>query len=208
MEPPTITPVASDHTVDPVLGDVPAADPGPLAASWLPPREGEPMRMTLSTIDADGFPRARTVLLSEFDGERFFFHTDARSHKVADLAADPRVALTILWPDSSRQLVVQGTAAPAPAEECAEVYRRRSPYLQQLAWLNTAEYAQLPLSEREARWARFGADAVPPPQPADWVGFGVRPHRYLFWAAHPDAASRRVEYVRSADGWTRRPLPG
>ncbi|QEW02363.1 pyridoxine/pyridoxamine 5'-phosphate oxidase [Microbacterium lushaniae] len=205
--PPT-TDAPTDPALEPVLGDIPAADPGLLAASWLPALTDEPMRMTLSTIDAHGYPRARTLLLSEFDGERFFFHTDARSRKVADLAADPRVALTILWPDLSRQLVVQGTAAPAPADECAEVYRRRSPYLQQLAWLNTAGYAQLPLAEREARWARFRAETPAPPQPPEWVGFGVRPHRMLFWAAHPEAAGRRVEYVRNEDGWRVSYLPG
>ena len=205
--PPT-TGARTDPAVAPVLGGTPVADPARLAASWLPAPDQEPMRMTLSTIDANGFPRARTLLLSEYDGERFFFHTDARSRKVADLAADPRVALTILWPDASRQLVVQGTAMPASADECAEAYRRRSPYLQQLAWLNTAEYAQLPLAEREARWARFREERAAPPQPPGWVGFGVRPHRLLFWAAHPDAASRRVEYVRTEDGWRRSYLPG
>ncbi len=194
----------------PVLGDETVADPAALAASWLPPLGAEPLRMTLSTIDEDGFPRARTVLLSEFDGERVYFHTDAASRKVADLAANPRVALTVLWPDGSRQLVVQGTAAPASAEELADAYRRRSPYLKQLAWQNTQAYAELPLAEREAAWARFRDETPEPAQPEGWVGYGVLPHRLLFWAAHPEggSASRRVEYVRDGGGWTLRRLPG
>lgn len=194
----------------PVLGDTPIDDPAVLAASWLPALGAEPLRMTLSTIDADGFPRARTVLLSEFDGERIFFHTDALSQKVADLAANSRVALTVLWPDFSRQLVVQGTATPAPAAELADAFHRRSPYLKQLAWQNTDAYAQLPLPEREEEWARFHAEVPEPAQPQGWVGYGVLPHRMLFWAAHPAGASaaRRVEYVRDGARWTRRYLPG
>ncbi|MFT4307534.1 MAG: pyridoxamine 5'-phosphate oxidase family protein [Microbacterium sp.] len=193
---------------DPVQGDVPAADPLALAASWLPGPGGEPLRMTLSTTDADGFPRARTVLLTEFDGRRFFFHTDALSRKVADLAADPRVCLTVLWAEAGRQLVVQGTASPAGDAEAADAYLRRSPYLRQLAWQNTAEYARLPLAEREAAWAAFRAQTPEPAQPEDWAGFAVEPHRLLFWVAHPDAASRRVEYVRAGAGWERAHLPG
>ncbi|MFT4210532.1 MAG: pyridoxamine 5'-phosphate oxidase family protein [Microbacterium sp.] len=193
---------------DPVQGDVPVADPLALAASWLPGPTDEPLRMTLSTIDADGFPRARTVLLTEFDGRRFFFHTDALSRKVADLAADPRVCLTVLWAEAGRQLVVQGTASSADAEEAAEAYRRRSPYLRQLAWQNTVEYAQLPLAEREAAWAAFRAEAPDPAQPDGWAGFAVEPHRLLFWVAHPDAASRRAEYTRAGAGWALRRLPG
>lgn len=200
----------TDLSATPVLGDAPVDDPAVLAASWLPPIDAEPLRMTLSTIDADGFPRARTVLLSEYDGERFYFHTDAASRKVVELAADPRVALTVLWPDGTRQLVVQGTATPAPAEELADAFRRRSAYLKQLAWQNTPAFAQLPLAERERSWAAFRAEHPVPAQPEGWVGYGVTPHRLLFWAAHPagEVAARRVEYERAGHGWTRRYLPG
>lgn len=186
----------------------PPVDPAGLAASWLPGPDDARMSMTLATIDADGFPRGRTVLLSDFDGRRFFFHTDAQSRKVADLVADPRVSLTLLWPGVTRQLVVQGIAERASDDEIAAAYRRRSPYLRQLAWQNTAEFAALPLAERESAWAAF-RDAHPnPEQPAGWVGFAVRPHRYLFWVAHPDAASRRLEYTRTDTGWRSHPLPG
>jgi pyridoxamine 5'-phosphate oxidase len=197
-----------DHRTDPVQSDAPPPDPLALAADWLPAPGEDRALMTLSTIDADGFPRSRTVMLSEFDGGRFFFHTDARSRKVADLAANPRVSLTVLWPGFTRQLVVQGTAEIAPAAEVAGAYAHRSPYLRQLAWLNTADYAQLPRAERERRWAEFAAAEPQPPQPDGWVGYAVTPHRMLFWVSHPDAAGRRLEYVRAGNGWDRRYLPG
>ncbi len=197
-----------DHRTDPVQSDEPALDPLALAAAWLPAAGEERALMTLSTIDDDGFPRSRTVMLSEFDGERFFFHTDARSRKVADLAANPRVSLTVLWPGFTRQLVVQGTAEVAPAAEVEAAYADRSPYLRQLAWLNTPEYARLSRAERERRWAEFAAAEPDPSQPGGWVGYAVTPHRLLFWVSHPDAAGRRVEYVRAGAGWDRRYLPG
>lgn len=197
-----------DRATDPVQSDAPAADPGVLATNWLPGAGEDRMLMTLSTVDAEGFPRGRTVMLSEFDGERFFFHTDAASEKVADLTANPKVSLTILWPGFTRQLVVQGTAEPAPAEEAAWAFGTRSAYLRQLAWLNTAENARLPRAEREQRWAAFAARNPVVTQPDSWVGYGVRPHRMLFWVSHPQAPSRRVEYTRTASGWAHRHLPG
>ncbi|MCK6066655.1 MULTISPECIES: pyridoxine/pyridoxamine 5'-phosphate oxidase [Microbacterium] len=204
----TVSAPVIDVTTDPVQGDAPPADPAALAASWLPEPDEDRMPMTLSTIDEDGYPRARTVLLTEFDGERLYFHTDAESRKVADLAANPRVALTLLWPAFTRQMVVQGIAERAGDAEIARAYELRSPYLRQLAWQNTADFAARSLAEREAEWARFRAAHPKPEQPAGWVGFAVRPHRYLFWTSHPDAASRRLEFVRSADGWTRHLLAG
>lgn len=193
---------------DAVHADAPPADPADLVRSWLPGEDADTLLMTVSTVDGEGYPRARTVRLTGFNGERFLFHTDARSRKVAELAADPRVALTILWPEGTRQLVVQGTACAASDEEKARAYAALPPYLKQLAWLNTAEHATLPRSERERRWADFARERPDPPQPHGWTGFAVTPHRMLFWASTGRAASRRLEYARSADGWESRHLPG
>lgn len=197
-----------DHASDPVQSDHQASDPSALALSWLPKSDEDRMLMTVSTIDSEGFPRARTVMLSEFDGEHFFFHTDASSQKAHDLSANPRVSLSILWPGFTRQLVVQGTALIAPPDEVASAYAKRSPYLKQLAWLNTPEYAQLPLRERVSGWRDFAATNPTPAQPHAWAGFAVRAHRMLFWVSNPDAASRRVEYHRGEAGWSRQILPG
>jgi len=191
------------------VGSAPA-DPWELVREWLPGND-EPDRpqMTLSSVTAEYGADARTVLLTEFDETGFYFHTDAHSRKTAQIAANPRVALTFLWPGFTRQLVVQGLAEVAPAEEIAAAYRRRSPYLQQLAWQNTAEFARLPIEERRDRWAAFLAEhASGFEQPGGWVGFRVRPLRLTFWSSNPDAASRRVEYSASGPGWELGYLPG
>ncbi|MFT4229755.1 MAG: pyridoxamine 5'-phosphate oxidase family protein [Microbacterium sp.] len=206
-------PVTIVHETDPVQSDIAWEDPLALAAEWLPGPDEDRMLMTVSTVEPDGAPRARTTMLSEFDGHDFYFHTDGASAKIADLDHEPRVALTLLWPGFTRQLVVQGTARRADAGEEARAYRLRSPYLQQLAWQNTPELAARPLAERRARWAAFldehgGADAPAFGQPAGWVGFAVRPTRLLFWVSNPDAPSRRIEYTRQDAGWARRALPG
>lgn len=206
-------PVTIEHDTDPVQSDRQVADPLTLAADWLPGPGEDRMLMTVSTVEPGGAPRARTTMLSDFDGETFFFHTDRTSAKVADIAAEPRVALTILWPGFTRQLVVLGSAVIAPASEAAQAYRLRSPYLQQLAWQNTAAFATLPLAQRREQWAAFlaehgGQEHPDFAQPEDWIGFAVRPERMLFWVSNPAAASRRAEYTRTDSAWQLRMLPG
>ncbi|MGN6326527.1 pyridoxamine 5'-phosphate oxidase family protein [Pseudolysinimonas sp.] len=190
------------------LPDEPPTDPWELVAAWLPDDE-DPVRptMTLATLDG-GVPDARTVLLSGWSRDGFLLHTDARSRKAAQLAADPAVALVMHLAADAHQLVVQGRAEPAGAEADRAAYARRSPYLQQLAWQNTDEFATLPLDDRRSAWAGFAAAHADGFAPApSWIGYRVVPHRLAFWQGDPATASRRLEYARHADtrggdGWT------
>ncbi|GLI28024.1 pyridoxine/pyridoxamine 5'-phosphate oxidase [Agromyces rhizosphaerae] len=188
------------------------ADPMQLLAAWLPANDDElrPL-MTLTTIGADGYPDSRSVLLSDFDAQGLTFHTDARTRKARELAADSRVSLVLPWVEHARQLTVAGDAAPVGADEAAAVFRVRSRYLQLLAWMNSAELAQLPRAERVARWEAFAAahpeGELDPPE--HWVGYRVRPHRLTFWRGDLEGPSNRVEYTRDASGaWTAARLPG
>ncbi|MFW7415326.1 pyridoxamine 5'-phosphate oxidase family protein [Demequina sp. SO4-18] len=184
---------------DPVSRGLPR-DPMDLALEWLPGGANQCL-MTLSTLD-EGAPDSRTMLLSEITREGFHFHTDALSRKCAQIAADARVSLTILLAEQGRQLVVQGTAETAPAAEVAQAYRDRGPYLQQLAWMNTPEFAAADDESRTEEWARFSAEhtgGFSPPE--SWTGYVVRPRLLRFWMGATDTASRRVEYVATDDGW-------
>lgn len=191
--------------------DLVPADPFDLLRAWLPANE-DPARplMTLATTTEDGWPDARTVLLSEFDADGFCFHTDSRSRKIAEVDAVPRAALMIHLPELARQIVVQGTVETVPAEEEALVYGRRQAYLKVLAWMNTPELAALPLAERIEAWSSFCAEhpeatLTPPPT---WTGRRVRPTRLLLWLGSEDTASRRLDYTRAGDGWDVTVLPG
>ncbi len=184
-------------------GEIGAADPFALLATWLPAND-DPARplMTLGTRSSSGYPDARSVLLSEYDERGFYFHTDSRSRKVEDVTGDPRASLTLVWP--GRQLVVQGDVSRADGDEELWAYRHRSRYLQLLAWLNTPEFAAVPLAERQARWAEFDAAHPSLDPPPTWAGYLVRPVRLTFWEGRPDTASRRTEFTREESGaWER-----
>jgi len=182
-----------------------------LLREWLPAND-DPDRpvVTLATVDAAGEPDARTLLLSEFDREGLYVHTDSASRKVGQLTAHPAVAVVARWPEQLRQLVVRGRAEQASPEEMDRAYLRRSPYLQQLAWLNTPDVARLPEQDRRSRWAEFSAAH---PQgtlrpPATWRGFLIRPTSLTFWTGDAEAASHRRELRLVAGRWISEDLPG
>ena len=176
---------------------------------WMPAND-DPDRpvITLATVDAAGAPDARSVLLSEFDRDGFWVHTDAASRKVAQLVANPGAALVLRWPDALRQLVVRGAAEPADRAETDRAYAHRSAYLRQLAWLNTADVASLPAPERASIWADFAATHPVLEPPETWVGFLVRPTSLTFWTGDPTSVSHRREHRLTAAGWVAVDLPG
>ncbi|PCN47790.1 pyridoxine 5'-phosphate oxidase [Curtobacterium sp. 'Ferrero'] len=179
------------------------AEPFATLAEWLPdPSSGDTPVMTLSTIGLDGYPAARTVLLSRFDGRRLHFHTDADSRKVAELTATPRATVTLLWPEAARQLVVTGDVTRVSGAEARTAYRDRSRYLQVLAWLNDHDLAALGADERRTRWADFEREhaGLPLEPPPGWAGFAIDPVRVSSWRGATDAPSNRVVHERRADG--------
>jgi pyridoxamine 5'-phosphate oxidase len=175
-------------------------EPTPVLREWLPENE-DPARplMTVATLDETGAPDSRTQLLSAWDGDGFFWHSDSRARKITQLARDPRISLTLHLPADARQLTVQGVAQLADSAELEWAFTRRSPYLQQLAWQNTVEFASLPRLDRVKAWEDFRADHpegfTPPPT---WTGYVVRPTRITCWVGSTVTASRRVEYSRPA----------
>ncbi|WIB68942.1 pyridoxamine 5'-phosphate oxidase family protein [Curtobacterium sp. MCBD17_035] len=182
--------------------DVPM-DPLALAARWLPaPGSGVTPTMTLSTIGLDGYPAARTVLMSLFDGRRVHFHTDSRSRKAAEIAAVPRATVTLVWPELARQLVVTGDVERVTDREARDAYTARSRYLQVLAWLNDDDLAAVESDHRRTRWAAFDADRPDLDPPTTWAGYAITPVRMVFWRGAADAPSNRLRYDRTDAGWT------
>lgn len=185
--------------------DAAPEDPLALMRSWLPsPADPVKPLMALATAGLDGYPDARNVLLSAFDGKRLHFHTEARSRKAAELAAVPRATAVLVWPEHARQLVVTGDVEAETPAEAAAVYPTRTRALQLLAWLNTDELAARPVAERRAAWAAF--DAAHPEQPLEppetWAGYALTPRRVAFWRGDAEGPSNRLVYTLGDGGWS------
>ena len=185
-----------------------AADPFSQFALWLKhalaePNLPDPTAMVLATVDAQGQPSQRTVLLKDHGTDGFTFFTNLHSHKSEDMAAQAQVSLLFQWLTQSRQVIISGTAERT-TRAVDEAYFASRPRASQLgAW--ASQQSQL-LDNREtldeafaAQVARFGDGEIP--CPLDWGGWLVTPSRFEFWQGRPSRLHDRFVYEKHDDDW-------
>ena len=162
----------------------------------------EPNAMVVGTVDADGQPWTRFVLLKELTADGFVFYTNHESHKGQQLAATGRVALTFGWLEMHRQVQVAGAAERVPEAE-SDAYWAVRPREAQLAAM--ASRQSRPLTDRGELLAAYeAADAAHPevvPRPPWWGGWLVRPAVVEFWQGRRGRLHDRLRYDRRGDGW-------
>ena len=180
-----------------------SSEPLRLFADWFEEaRRSEPAdanAMTLATVDADGLPNARMVLLKGFDERGFVFYTNTDSAKGQELGANPKAALIFHWKSLSRQVRLRGPVEPVEASE-ADAYFATRPRLAQIgAW---ASKQSAPLESRMAfekaialAMARYAVGAVP--RPPNWSGYRLLPLVLEFWHDRPYRLHDRIEFRRS-----------
>jgi pyridoxamine 5'-phosphate oxidase len=187
--------------------DVADLAPEPIAqierwlARWLEVAPNEPGAVILATVDADGRPSARNVLLRGIDERGLTFFTSYESRKGRALRADPRATILFSWVPLLRQIHVEGRAHPIDAESSDAYWATRPRGSQLAAW--ASEQSSL-LSDRAALEASFeeaarryeGGDV---PRPPDWGGFRLVPEAVEVWQGRPNRMHDRLRYQRPAD---------
>jgi pyridoxamine 5'-phosphate oxidase len=164
----------------------------------------EPNAMVLSTVDGDGRPSGRYVLLKGVDQRGFVFYTNMDSRK-AQALANPCAALTFYWPPLDKQVRIEGRAVRVSDEEADTYFATRPREFQVGAWASTqsatlASRAALEQRVAEVR-ARFEGGAVP--RPPYWSGFRVIPQSIEFWTRDPARLHERVIFQRRNGEWER-----
>lgn len=200
-------------------GEVPGFDPSrapddpvELFTDWLVEavRAGvpEPHAMTLATVDTDGNPAARVLILKNVDAGGFQFATDADSAKGRHLAARPTAALTFYWSPLARQVRVRGPVTREDAERSAADFRGRSLGARAEALVGRQSQPLTDLTERDTavQESLHRLEADPDLVAPNWALYTLRPDAVEFWQGDRERRHTRLVYRRSGEGWTTRLL--
>ncbi len=179
-------------------------DPVALFLEWLGEASrsepNDPNAMALATVDADGLPDVRMVLLKGVEDGGFVFYTNLQSAKALELAANPRAALLFHWKSLRRQVRVRG-AVSAVTDAAADAYfATRARGSQVGAWASPQSRPMQGSFALEAAVAqyglKFGLGAVP--RPAHWSGFRLTPVSMEFWRSRRFRLHDRLAFHRAA----------
>lgn len=163
----------------------------------------EPNAMVLSTIDEDGRPSSRTVLLRTVDKRGLEFFTNYTSAKGRALAVHPEVSIVFPWYAIHRQVIVRGSTVKSdPA--ASDAYFATRPRGSQIA--ATASDQSQPIASRDELEARVASaerrfEGAPVPRPATWGGYRVVPSSFEFWQGRSSRMHDRLRFTRDGDAW-------
>ena len=203
-----------DYTRDGLCESQAPLDPFKLFRQWLsqaveteqPPVEAN--AMTLATVDADGRPHCRVLLLKGLDEQGFTFFGNYESAKGEQLAARPFAAMTFFWPGLERQVRIEGRVERLSSEESAAYYQQRPLGSRLGAWASpqsrvVADRSALQqlVAVTEARFA-----GQEPPCPPHWGGYRLLPERIEFWQGRSSRLHDRLNFRLHNDAWLRERL--
>ena len=162
----------------------------------------DPTAMTLATVDGDGRPNARMVLLKGVDARGFVFYTNVDSQKGRELNAHPQAALVFHWKSMNRQVRLRGSVERVSDAEADAYFASRPKQAQIGAW---ASKQSQPLESRfafEQAIAKVAARHVigEVPRPPGWSGWRITPARFEFWHDRPFRLHDRIEFTRTTPG--------
>lgn len=191
-----------------------ADDPYALARDWLAEAEkSEPEEanaVALATVDGQGLPNVRMVLLKEIEASAvrggFVFYTNLESAKGTELKGNARAAMVLHWKSLHRQVRLRGPVEPVPAKQADAYYMSRNYQSRIGAW---ASRQSRPLANKRTLLAEVAKIAAKyprnPPRPDHWGGFRIRPVEIEFWAQGDFRLHDRFRWTRlkpDSAGWT------
>lgn len=182
--------------------DMLAAEPLTQFTRWFADAQAaqilEPNAMVVSTVNDQGQPTSRTVLLKDISTDGFSFYTNLTSTKSRQIHANPRVSLLFPWYDLHRQVIVTGTAELIPREAVSEYYRSRPRDSQLGAWASDQSSELESRDDIDVKFAEVSRtfnDVEQLPVPDFWGGWLVRAERVEFWQGRESRLHDRLVFI-------------
>jgi pyridoxamine 5'-phosphate oxidase len=202
-----------DYQLDELLEQNASSDPFKQFEAWFKAArdsdDPEPNAMIVATVQPDGRPAARVVLLKEVTEGGFIFYTNYHSRKGQELDANPAIALVFNWLQLQRQVRIEGTVERVSTEKATAYYHSRPKGSQLGAWASPQsdvipdrEVLETKKAELETQYA----DQEQLPKPEHWGGYLVKPDLIEFWQGRSSRLHDRLQYRLEGGEWTRERL--
>lgn len=164
----------------------------------------EPTAMVLSTVNTEGKPSARVVLLKDVSDAGLTFFTNYESRKGSDLEVNPVAAATFFWPVLERQVRVEGSVEKVP-DTISDTYFHSRPKGSQIgAWVSP-QSREIPgrqyLEEADAHYTKQFSSLQEIPRPKHWGGYLLKPDHIEFWQGRPNRLHDRILYEAEQNEW-------
>jgi pyridoxamine 5'-phosphate oxidase len=164
----------------------------------------DPTAMTLSTVDMNGQPSSRIVLLKKIEDDTLIFYTNYKSKKAKEIGENNRIAAHFFWPELERQVRITGTVIPVKAEDSDQYFKSR-PYESKISAWASPQSEEIPgrsfLEEAFEKYCIKYGDPDNIPRPDYWGGYAIQPSYMEFWQGGRRRLHDRIAYIKKEEGW-------